>query len=230
MVRNGHRIGDGDTDNEGHVFFIEILKNALQVIVPVAKLQELDKNQFKLSKSRVVAVKASEETSNRFRHLEIQDIDEPIYETLPSAGAESKAKSELPPAPKKYKLEDLDEINEYLFALGCFMEDVMNLQGQVKSFWEQYADAELDLTTVSVTSNVAVEMVKKAEEEFNKLKQPSFLRKTSGEGIPMMWFVECIHRDGVDIKSMRDFQSEVLRTNGCMGASTEELLAPRSIS
>lgn len=141
---------------------------------------------------------------NRYAHLEIHDIDEKAYEAMADAAT---ASSSLPktPAPKaKYVPEEIDAFSEWLFALTCFMDDVATLQGQLKGFWEEYADGETDLTSVAVASNTAIEMVKKAEEEFNKLKRPG-LHTTYGKGsIPDIWFMERCIRDGISAEQASD--------------------------
>lgn len=54
------------------------------------------------------------------------------------------------------------------------------------------------MTTVAVTTNTAIEMVKEAEEEFRKLKKPKSFPNYGDDSIPFIWFVECCINAGVD--------------------------------
>lgn len=71
-----------EDSNETHACFISILKKALQVLVPVAKLQELDKSNFRLRRTPKPETVTVDEVTNLFSHLEIQDIDKETYEKL----------------------------------------------------------------------------------------------------------------------------------------------------
>ncbi|KAJ9662202.1 hypothetical protein H2198_001553 [Neophaeococcomyces mojaviensis] len=200
--------------NITHEFFINSLKRSLQVLVPVAKLRELDQNHCALPNPSAQAYLNEKGGDNRYAHLEIQDIDEEAYEAMANAvSVTSSAAPNVNPQPTtpqakvKYIAEDLDEFSEFHFALSCFMDDVTTLQYQLKSFWEQYANSEVDLTTVAVTTNTAIEMVKKAEQEFSKIKKPSLNGVYDRMRIPDIWFMECCIRDGVSPEDFSDTSS-----------------------
>jgi len=203
-------VEDEKEDNLSHQFFIETLKRSLQVLVPVVKLRELDQNRFMLSKAPVQPAKTADGPENRYAHLEIQDIDEKAYEAMadaskPASATPSAASNTTVPHPSKTKYvpEDLDDMNEFHFALACLTSDVTTLQHQLQDFWEQYADGELDLTTVAVTTNTAIEMVKKAEEEFNKVKKPNTGGAYDRMSTSDLWFMECCIRDGLSPRDTR---------------------------
>lgn len=181
--------------------FIDVLKKALQVLVPVAKLQELDKNNFMLTKPSQPTPEPAEEVSNRYAHLEIQDIDEDTHEKLPNVVTkQSEPKKSLPPTTgkkPKFMLEELEEWSEYLCVLDCFMTDAHNLGDQLKECWEGYVDAKIDLATASVTTNVAIEMIKRAEEDFLKIRRPHGLYDQGDMSIAFAWFAESCVRDGI---------------------------------
>lgn len=193
-----------EESNQGHAFFIDVLKRALQILVPIAKLQELDSNRFKLAKSAPEPKEPTEAVSNRFTHLEIQDIDEEQYEILPDVVNEPKTSSDSTAPKPRFSPEELSDTDEYLFALHCFMTDVGNLQDQLKDCWASYAEAEIDLTTAAVTTNVAIEMVKRAEEDFRKIKKPDFIMQIGYSELPWAWFAECCQRDGVTPEKFTD--------------------------
>lgn len=179
--------------NASHGYFTEILKKSLQVLLPLPQLVELDQKGFdvtKLDKS-----KADTGAANQFAHLEVQDIDDAEYEALADAAVTAKAATKA-----KFVPPELDVWSEWHFGLQCFMEDLDILQEKLKCLWEGYAEGEVDLTTASVTTNIAIEMVKRAEEDFHKLKKPNLKEMYRAESIPEIWFAECCIRDGVSTK------------------------------
>ena len=162
---------DPADSNASHGHFIEVLKRSLQILVPIAKLQDLEKRSFDV-KAPEVTKDDLEEAVNRFARLEIHDLNEEAYEALADAQVKSTSKSSSNSTKTKYVPEELEIFSEWLFALGCFWEDMEALQDQLTATWEDYASGELDLCTAAVTTNTAIEMVKRAEEEFNKVKRP----------------------------------------------------------
>lgn len=190
---------DHDDSNEKHVYFIDVLKESLQMLVPVAKLQELDKNNFRLPKSSTTPL---EQVSNRYAHLEIQDIDEDTYDKLPNVVVEPTKSLQTNEPKGKFALDELEEMSEYLFMLDCFMADVQNVREQLKQVWENYADAQIDLTTASVTTSIGIEMIKRAEADFLKIKH-SYGETFGDSPISMMWFGECCFRQGMKPPSQK---------------------------
>jgi len=189
------------TKNVSHAYFTEVLKKALRVLVPVSKLQQLEKEKFKLSRSEKVDFSTGGPDGvpvNRYAHLEVQDIDEKAYEALEDVSTAPTSAAPAPTQRKKFEMEELDADNEWIFAMSCFFDDMDYLRHHLQSYWKDYADGEIDLTTVAVTTNTAIEMVKKAEEEFMKLKKPKSFPNYGDDSIPFIWFVECCIGAGVD--------------------------------
>lgn len=197
---NTERTDDQDS-NITHEHFIEILKRALQILVPVARLQELDRKQFKLEKNKTVSVQPFVTSDNKFAQLEIQDIDESAYEALADAATSSEDRPKATDKKPKYIPEGPNPFDEWYFALQCFMEDLEILQQQAQTYWEDYADGEIDLVTTAISTNTAIEMVKRAEEEFLKLKRPDEIEAWGKIDLPRAWFIHCLARDDIDERS-----------------------------
>lgn len=178
-----------------------MLKEALKVNVPVAKIQELDRNQFKLPKDKTIPVPPSMELDNKSAHHEIQDIDEATHEALADASIPAASNISTVEKKPKYVPEGPNPFDEWYFALQCFMEDMEMLQNQAKGYWQDYANGESDLVTTAVSTNTAIEMVKKAEEEFLKLKRPDVIEAWGKVDLPMTWFGHCPARDETDLRS-----------------------------
>lgn len=92
---------EADQKNTTHAYFVETLAQALQIFVPVARLQDIPAKNFRIPQPASTEPKIN---LNQFSHLEIQDIEEAAYETLQDASTSA-------PQPKKtrYQLEELDE-------------------------------------------------------------------------------------------------------------------------
>ena len=109
---------DDDSDHEdgesGHGHFIGVLQHALQVLIPVHKLQELDKQNFKLARTGDAAEGKDKEVltvTNAFGKLQIEDVDEAALEAMPSATV-------IPDGSKKpiqYEVED--DGSEWIFGV-----------------------------------------------------------------------------------------------------------------
>ena len=69
-----------------------------------------------------------------------------------------------PPSPRKtYEMEPTEE--EFIFAFSCLLSDLKELRKFLRTLWLQYKDRTLDLITVSVTTNTAINLVNRAEQD-----------------------------------------------------------------
>lgn len=73
---------EADQKNTTHAYFVETLTQALQILVPVAKLQDITAKNFRIPQPASTEPKIN---LNQFSHLEIHDIDEAAYEALQDA-------------------------------------------------------------------------------------------------------------------------------------------------
>ena len=116
-----------------------------------------------------------EDLKNRFSALTIEDTDE----ALDLAGAEV-ATSNLCAAKKSqakdrsveiYELEGQSDIDD-AFTIFCFFEDLHRLQDFLKETWDRCKVGTCDLIVVSVTTNLAINLVRRAEEELIAILDP----------------------------------------------------------
>jgi len=68
-----------------------------------------------------------------------------------------------PPRTNIYEIERTAE--EFIFALFCFFNDLNELQKFLLSLWLHYKDGSFDLMMVSVTTNTAINLVSRTEED-----------------------------------------------------------------
>jgi hypothetical protein len=103
--------------------------------------------------------------SNRFASLEVQ---EPSAKWLSS----QEANAQVPPSPPSsapakgttYTLQNVDD-DKYL-AIFCLYEDLNSLREQTCQMWTKYRLGSVDLVSVSLTTNVALELGTHLEKEF----------------------------------------------------------------
>ena len=63
-----------------------------------------------------------------------------------------------------YELEDRVDI-EHAFIIFCFFEDLHRIQNFLQDIWKEYKNNNCDLTVASVTTNLAFNLVRRAEDE-----------------------------------------------------------------
>jgi hypothetical protein len=151
--------GCGEAESTAkHSYFINILQDALTILTPCFQKQ---KTTF--------GARANSDgigLSNRFDRLEIQDLDdqdlESLFTSTTKAGSRSSAKVD--------KVEcDLSIDTDLPFLIFCFYEDLECIRGLIRETWTRFAAGELDLTTASLTTNLAIGIARKAEEDIQNL-------------------------------------------------------------
>jgi len=91
--------------------------------------------------------------------------------------------------------KDIDDA----FTIFCFFEDLHRLQDFLKQTWEEYKAGKCDLTIVSVTTNLAFNLVRRAEEELIANLDPKHYAKPRSYGaLSMTIFYEDSFDKGED--------------------------------
>ena len=165
---------DDEEADQSHLHFVGVLQKALQVLVPIHELQELDRTNFKLEKLTATNDNHVLKVKNAFGELKIEEIDEASLDALPSAASEV-PRTRAADATFKYTVED--DGTEWYFAVESFFDDMHEMQHFIKGLWTIYAAGAIDVATVSVVSNTAVDLVRRAEKEL----------MDSGPEIPEPW-------------------------------------------
>ena len=186
---------DDDATEESHSHFVGVLQKTLQVLVPVHELQKLDKQKFKLAKSQGADDGATStlKVTNAFGQLDIYDIDESNLDAIPDATVERTE----PRSPKKYEIDDEGE--EWLFAVHCFYNDMHQIKDYLMRLWENYSAGDIDLATAAVTTNTAIDLIRRSEDDMrsSNLRLPEGYDKIGHSELPELWFMECCIRDGL---------------------------------
>ena len=87
------------------------------------------------------------------------------------------------------------------FAIFCFFEDLHRLQDFVKETWDSYRVGKCDLRVASVTTNLALSLVRRAEEELIANLDPKrYAEPKSYQALSLTIFYEDSFAKGEDPK------------------------------
>ena len=162
----------GLSANSKHWHFIGILESVLQILHPNwASDTANSAHQSKIATPSTNAPAKSEceldNLVNLYDVLYIDDLDEdstaaPTLATpVKNAASPKKRCSET----RKIVYEAETTMEEVYFAMFCFFNDLNRLREFLRNLWQQYDAGTLNLMTVSVTTNTAINIVRRAEQD-----------------------------------------------------------------
>ena len=156
-----------ENDNASHSHFISVLERVLQILEPNLASQSTSSAQERMH-SRKVDTGVESEMDKLTNIYDVLSIDENAFDDsaetpVTTTAAQKDASRQTTPSPprKTYEMERTEE--EYFFAFSCLLSDLTELRKFLRTLWLQYKDGTLDLITVSVTTNTAINLVSRAE-------------------------------------------------------------------
>jgi hypothetical protein len=163
------------TDLGTHSHFIEVLERIRQILAPNSAPKASDKGrtergaQNMSSDTTGVGQDIRPEQFNQFDVLfpGEDELKETVVEPEPTVTAQSitrLADVSSTSTDAAYELNRTDE--EVYFAIFCFFRDLDRLRDFLRDLWLDYKAGLSDLITVSVTTNTALELVQRAEQNF----------------------------------------------------------------
>jgi hypothetical protein len=146
---------------------VEILEQVQQILGSVTKALNLRQDQASTKKAVNPASLSMDERSmnNIFAVLKLEDpadVDQSLVEPTNKS------------QPTTYELEDDVDAEEVYFKIHCFFTDFADMRKHISQSWSDYISGILDLATVAVTTNVALEMLQRAETELIKIMPKKF--------------------------------------------------------
>jgi hypothetical protein len=167
-----------EVDNLTHSHFIGVLEEVLHILEPNSvsdgtnSTHEGRHSESKTTSQNIAGAKSEtglDKLTNLYDVLSIEsnalDDATPTADTATSAKNIVSSKTTPPTLPKKlYEVESTDE--DLIFAFYCFFYDLHELRKFLLKLWIRYKDRSLDLMSVSVTTNTAINLVSRAEEDF----------------------------------------------------------------
>jgi len=161
-----------DESNSSHEHFILVLEKAFELLKPRFETpQHLDDQNGSGENERNGV--SPEDVTNQFEGLKVEDIDEASYDAMPSVKPATPANSTSKSTDLVYELE-LAETAELASNLFCLFEDLNHVRDFLRRVWEKVALGIVDYMTASLTTNVALELIRTTEETLIKLASQHF--------------------------------------------------------
>ncbi|KAI4915341.1 hypothetical protein J4E85_010466 [Alternaria conjuncta] len=201
-----------DESNQTHAHFVEILRNAADILQPLVK-ESVPRAQRK-EPSQKSDVDTLREMKNTFSSLAV-DPENAAEEAEPEDELEEEptprrddSMESLPPVNPVEIQQDESEIeSEFFFAIQSFITNIHELRDIVQEVWFSYKDGKVDLVNASVIANTAIDLVRHAESEFDlTLVRP---KKYPQKNYPV-WVLPALllisqHPDIIDPSDFMDF-------------------------
>ncbi|KAG8627469.1 hypothetical protein KVT40_004952 [Elsinoe batatas] len=149
-----------DAKVASHAHFVSILERSLAILesVQASSPHSMSTNNFAALDTKPVTL------SNTFSNLTVESS---TAEDLTSDGILATDSSKSFIGKVVYEFEDAnDELIEALFQAHCLLEDLQNLRRFLGETWSEYYAGQLDLMSVSVTTNSAFDIARQQVEDF----------------------------------------------------------------
>ncbi|KAM0797735.1 hypothetical protein BDR22DRAFT_431292 [Usnea florida] len=182
---------DVEDSNESHSHFLGILENVREILQGLMP-SEMHGNLLSQPTSTPSWQEGSgtcgkTQISNIFEHLHIH---EPSQEFLDAPDVERAISADAAGEPM-YEAEKLCDIEEQYTASHCFFQDVKNIRFFLRQLWTSYKDGGLNLVSVSITTNTAIEFVRSMEQDLLH----RFPEKSDYESIVHIFYgAQCLNR------------------------------------
>ena len=144
--------------NEGHQYFVSVLEEALGVLKALVSKVPGDK-----TRSKPLKATHKKEALNKYEHLVLEDADESDDENNPQSGSTSQTQH---PSNIVYEQDESEKEDEFCFASYCLIKDLNDIRQYLLGLWQRYQRKEIDLAVAAATTNMAFNLVRRAEREF----------------------------------------------------------------
>ncbi|KAL2424199.1 hypothetical protein ABEF95_004212 [Exophiala dermatitidis] len=145
-----------------HSFFVGVLEAVRETLKP--RMSPDIKDQALPSQAvDAAAVDPQTQLDNLFSSLA---VDEPLNleEGMPESPAQSATPAPAGPEPT-YKAETVTDLEEALFAFTCLLTDFDSIREVLEDTWIGYKERRVDIVSASITTNTALELARRLEEE-----------------------------------------------------------------
>ena len=149
----------GSDGNDGHQHFISVLEEAFSVLKSLVPKVPVDQKQLKpLETTRKTRVE------NKFESLILEDTEESDSDETVTRAASTSPKQ--PSSDVIYEQDETEKEEEFRFASYCLIKDLNDMRQYLLGLWQRYQRKEIDLAVAAATTNMAVNLVRRAEREF----------------------------------------------------------------
>ena len=164
--------------NEGHLYFINVLKDTLPAIQDCFQTSRSDESSrtstsFQPAEESTITLGnynlptvVDDNDSDQESDGEIISRTPTPVPTLSTAQVEAQPLAEAKPD-TEVEAETMTDAVETFLAIKCLLADVEELRQKVQATWTSYVNSEIDLITAAVSVNTAIAIVQKLEDNFN---------------------------------------------------------------
>lgn len=158
--------------NRMHSHFIGVLEKTLLALRPRCPPDTAKNPLMNAAENHALSSGAPipSELNNIFEALELEEPSEAMQEqfSLPrdSPPPVKAAKGSNEQYEVEFEAEDLEQ--EMFFAAYCLFADLNHIRAFIQDLWSKYDRGTLDLITVSVTTNTAIELANRSQADFDE--------------------------------------------------------------
>ena len=168
------------TANSKHAHFVSTLEEVINILKAPSSSASNCSINASTSTNAGNTTKASTDNissgtdmlSNQFDHLELEEpieIDDTLpapSAAMPTTGATASKTNDKFSYRVQYQSDNDEDDEEKYFALYCLFADLHGLRTFIGKTWEDYSDRRIDLTTASILTNTAFDLVRRTETNF----------------------------------------------------------------
>ncbi|KAK4628922.1 hypothetical protein CLAFUR4_08606 [Fulvia fulva] len=157
---------------KGHQHMIEVLQKVLAVLLEARRKRKKEKTKGKQAHAlpehaEATQLKTKEALNNLFENLQIEEPCEEAWATAP------KKRLTQPAVPVDWPTLEVDEKEEKMFVLFCFLKDMQEMRALVKDTWQEYGEKKIAAVTASMVTEAALGIMSCANETLTEA-HPSF--------------------------------------------------------
>ncbi|THY50224.1 hypothetical protein D6C97_07087 [Aureobasidium pullulans] len=234
-LRKKHNSWFGQSSkDDGHNFFLGVLERVRETLKSRMLSDTVDDLMTRPSASSDTKSTDTGHIGNAFAGLTLEESSDEFLNAVPSTSA-ANAPAEADDG-ARYQAERLQKVEEQYLAAHCLLADINTIREHIKQLWGMYRDGLMDLQSVSITTNTAVELVRHMQEDYDK----NFPEHADFEGLINTFYIaQCVHqghdpnhrerRGDIINMAMYDIADEVLLPAYTILASLSDVVAPGQI-
>ena len=164
------------SDDGGHTFFIKVLEGILHMLEPFCK-HDTGRRQ----RDEDINIKGG--LQNIFASLSVEESSEEFLKT--SSDSKTARRS------VEYEAETLDDARMLSFAVYCLFSDLNDIRNFLQRLWKDNQAGIVDLVTAAITTNTAVDLVRRIQAEFLQ----DFPKQENFEDLVRLYYcIQCVTR------------------------------------
>ncbi|KAJ9488268.1 hypothetical protein VN97_g5012 [Penicillium thymicola] len=177
-----HGEGLDEAAEESHGFFVDVLERVRETLRPLMPKRQEDTRGIEKDEKLL---------ANRFEHLELEEQSEAFLNAPDAPKPEAPEKPTGPSAPDVKAEPDLEaevdlDRHEIIFMFHLLVQDANSFMDVIKKTWRGYKIGLVDLVPGSLTTNTAIDLLRRMEEEMkptlDKVGDPDY-KERPGDGL-----------------------------------------------